>query len=67
MVTPFISLTAIPAKAASLNSQPQLSSELVSASNSQNPLLISDRYDGDRNDYRWHHDRDDDRWRRESG
>ncbi len=63
IVAPLISLTATPAKAVSLNSQPQLSSKLLLASNSHNPVLISDRYDGDRNDYRWHRDRDDNRRR----
>jgi len=62
ILTPFISVTATSAKAVSLNSKPQLSSELLSASHSHNPLLISDRFDRDQDD-QWHRDRDDNQWR----
>lgn len=65
MVTPLFSLTATPAKAVSLNRQAQMSSELVSASNSHNSLLIADRYDGERNDNWRHYDRYNEQWHRD--
>ncbi len=55
MVTHALS-TVTPAQAAQ-NSKPQLSSALSSSHDSQ--ILISDRYDGDRDDYRRYGDRDD--------
>jgi|GEM_PF-4775876 len=65
MVTPLFSLTATPAKAVSLNRQSQMSSKLVSASNSHSSLLIADRYDGDQNDNWRNHNRYDNQWRRD--
>lgn len=61
MVTHALS-TVTPAQAAQ-NSKPQLSSVLSSSHDSQ--ILIADRYDGDRDDYRRYGDRDDYRNRRD--
>lgn len=60
-VTPLLSIVT-PAQAAQ-NSKPHLSSVLSSSHDSQ--ILIADRYDGDRDDYRRYGGRDDYRNRRD--